>query len=100
MRNENKKVPSIKNYSHLEIRFPDLKDDELDFIKKCLVINPAEREPAEQLLNHKYLASNESLDNLKLAYSDLKIKNLNNNNKFCLASAGRLSDEESNKEEE
>lgn len=55
-------------------RFPELAEEELDFILACLAIDPQKRASAEFLLNHAYLA-HESLDNLKLAYSDLKIKN-------------------------
>ena len=68
-------------------RFPELREDELDFILACLAIDPEKRASAEILLNHQYLA-HESLDNLKLAYSDLKIKNngLKQNKNLCSSS--------------
>jgi serine/threonine protein kinase len=39
----------------LERRVPDLIDEELDFVKSCLQIDPKLRLNAHQLLDHDYL---------------------------------------------
>jgi serine/threonine protein kinase len=41
----------------LEQRVPELTTDELDFVKKCLVIDPKKRLTAKELLEHPYLSN-------------------------------------------
>ena len=40
----------------LEERVPELTEDDLDFVKKCLAIDPKHRPSAKELMNHPYLS--------------------------------------------
>ncbi|CDW84574.1 cyclin-dependent kinase-like 2 [Stylonychia lemnae] len=54
-----KNLPSTKNAVSLEKRTPELTEEELDFVKSCLQMNPKLRPTAHQLLNHDYLKISE-----------------------------------------
>lgn len=49
------KLPVIKKIVPLEERIPELKEDDLDFVKLCLSFDPLQRPTATQLLSHSYL---------------------------------------------
>jgi serine/threonine protein kinase len=49
-------LPQTRNVIGLEQRVPEMTNEELDFVKGCLAINPDQRMTAKQLLDHPYLS--------------------------------------------
>jgi len=49
------KIPHIKQVVPIEQRVPFMNPQEVDFVQKCLVMDPAQRTTAKCLLRHEYL---------------------------------------------
>ena len=50
------KLPTVKTVEPLSIKFTGYAKDIVDIMQSCLFYAPEERQPCDQLVNHKYFA--------------------------------------------